>query len=132
MSILDNFCPTENPCNISVEDQFPDIENEITIGADNINIFTLISDKFNFNVADFIIMYKQGTEVMLIKSSGDCTQQILPGGLWIEVPISSDDTLIFDNNCLDIYAQVKYIEKSGKVFYSEPDKIKVNMPIEFK
>lgn len=129
MSSLNNFTPTSSPNNKCRKVPVNPI-NELTIGSTTTHTFSL-----PFIYSEYVkyceIIYKQGLNVVLVKTDYTVQEENLDGGCsMIRVVLSPEDTLKFNRSLLDTFVQVKIVNIKGEVSYSTPNSIKILNPLD--
>lgn len=128
---IETFTETVNPDN-----RFNFLKEEscqeLIIGADCTHTF-----EFDFIcsdvIASFEILYKQGLETTFTFLSSSInviiTENRIANKSYISLKLTPDETSRFRKTNLDTFVQIKFITKTGAVFFDNKQKVIIKEPI---
>lgn len=129
--MLEQFTPTINSDN---RFKFLDFNEYDTIVAGETCTHTFhLPFKYTDVVCCTDIIYSQGFELVLQKCC--CNIEIIEeddNTTTIQSILQPDESLVFTDTLLDSFVQLKLRLKNGSIIYSEPRKLKVYIPLEYR
>lgn len=123
--MLENFTETLYPDNrpLPIEEE----QDSITRGATCIHIFELPFPINDGHVESLSVIYKQGIKVPVLTKTINIIPVVDPAEYLykFEVELTPEDTILFEQNLLDVYVQLK-LEKDRQTLYNTPIKLALN------
>lgn len=120
--MLENFTETSFSDNRPIPEE--EDQDSIVRGGTSTHVFELPFLCTNY-VEDLNIIYKQGLEIVLTKEFTDCliTEDEDNSTSTLTLKLSSEDTLQFEQNLLDVYVQLRISTIDSELLYNTPIKL---------